>query len=99
MAGPSQGCGEGQGLRAVGVGMPVLQAGCRDRGLPLLQAGPGLGSGAVAEVWHICCRRDQKYSQWEFPDWIPLAHKWTCLSERYCQSSVGRERGWEGHAA
>ncbi|XP_075000785.1 general transcription factor 3C polypeptide 2 isoform X2 [Calonectris borealis] len=28
-----------------------------------------------------CSLRDQKYSQWEFPDWIPLAHKWTCLSE------------------
>lgn len=55
----------------------------------MLQA--GLGSRAVADVWRICCRRDQKYSQWEFPDWIPLAHKWTCLSERYHQSSVGRE--------
>ncbi|XP_009894074.1 PREDICTED: general transcription factor 3C polypeptide 2, partial [Charadrius vociferus] len=28
-----------------------------------------------------CSLRDQKYSQWEFPNWIPLAHKWTCLSE------------------
>ncbi|NXH66911.1 TF3C2 factor, partial [Hydrobates tethys] len=28
-----------------------------------------------------CSLRDQTYSQWEFPDWIPLAHKWTCLSE------------------
>ncbi|XP_061317257.1 general transcription factor 3C polypeptide 2 [Pezoporus flaviventris] len=28
-----------------------------------------------------CSLRDQKYSQWEFPDWIPLVHKWTCLSE------------------
>ncbi|XP_061846350.1 general transcription factor 3C polypeptide 2 [Colius striatus] len=28
-----------------------------------------------------CSLRDQKYSQWEFPDWIPLAHKWMCLSE------------------
>ncbi|KAM6280089.1 general transcription factor 3C polypeptide 2 isoform 4-T4 [Porphyrio hochstetteri] len=28
-----------------------------------------------------CSLRDQKYSQWEFPDWIPAAHKWTCLSE------------------
>ncbi|NXH14326.1 TF3C2 factor, partial [Bucco capensis] len=25
--------------------------------------------------------RDQQHSQWEFPDWIPLEHKWTCLSE------------------
>lgn len=46
---------------------------------------------ALAEIWHIRCRRDQKYSQWEFPDWIPLEHKWTCLSERYHWSSVGRE--------
>ncbi|NXJ86080.1 TF3C2 factor, partial [Trogon melanurus] len=28
-----------------------------------------------------CSLRDQKYSQWEFPNWIPLADKWTCLSE------------------
>uniref|UniRef100_A0A8B9EBN1 General transcription factor 3C polypeptide 2 n=1 Tax=Anser cygnoides TaxID=8845 RepID=A0A8B9EBN1_ANSCY len=28
-----------------------------------------------------CSLREQKYSQWEFPDWIPLVHKWTCLSE------------------
>ncbi|XP_010000076.1 PREDICTED: general transcription factor 3C polypeptide 2 [Chaetura pelagica] len=28
-----------------------------------------------------CSLRDQKHSQWEFPDWIPSAHKWTCLSE------------------
>ncbi|XP_075271270.1 general transcription factor 3C polypeptide 2 isoform X5 [Opisthocomus hoazin] len=28
-----------------------------------------------------CSLRDQKHSQWEFPSWIPLAHKWTCLSE------------------
>lgn len=43
------------------------------------------------------CRRDQKYSQWEFPDWIPLVHNWTCLSERYHWSSARRERGWEVH--
>ncbi|EOA93731.1 General transcription factor 3C polypeptide 2 [Anas platyrhynchos] len=30
---------------------------------------------------YIRCRREQKYSRWEFPDWIPLVHKWTCLSE------------------
>ncbi|XP_064911488.1 general transcription factor 3C polypeptide 2 isoform X4 [Columba livia] len=28
-----------------------------------------------------CSLRDQQHSQWEFPDWIPLAHKWTCLSD------------------
>ncbi|NXX99617.1 TF3C2 factor, partial [Centropus bengalensis] len=28
-----------------------------------------------------CSLRDQMYSQWEFPDWIPLVHKWTCLSD------------------
>ncbi|NXO05618.1 TF3C2 factor, partial [Rhinopomastus cyanomelas] len=28
-----------------------------------------------------CSLREQQYSQWEFPSWIPLAHKWTCLSE------------------
>uniref|UniRef100_A0A8D0FG77 General transcription factor 3C polypeptide 2 n=1 Tax=Strix occidentalis caurina TaxID=311401 RepID=A0A8D0FG77_STROC len=28
-----------------------------------------------------CSLREQKFSQWEFPDWIPLAHKWTCLSD------------------
>ncbi|XP_062429128.1 general transcription factor 3C polypeptide 2 [Rhea pennata] len=28
-----------------------------------------------------CSVRDRNYSQWEFPDWIPLVHKWTCLSE------------------
>ncbi|NXK57186.1 TF3C2 factor, partial [Chauna torquata] len=28
-----------------------------------------------------CSLREQKFSQWEFPDWIPLVHKWTCLSE------------------
>ncbi|NWJ06088.1 TF3C2 factor, partial [Crypturellus undulatus] len=28
-----------------------------------------------------CSVRDQNYSQWEFPDWIPLAHKWTVLSD------------------
>ncbi|XP_033916910.1 general transcription factor 3C polypeptide 2 isoform X1 [Melopsittacus undulatus] len=28
-----------------------------------------------------CSLREQKYSQWEFPDWIPLVHNWTCLSE------------------
>lgn len=41
---------------------------------------------------YIRCRREQKYSRWEFPDWIPLVHKWTCLSERYCQ----RHREGEG---
>ncbi|NXK89185.1 TF3C2 factor, partial [Formicarius rufipectus] len=25
--------------------------------------------------------REQKHSQWEFPDWIPVAHGWTCLSD------------------
>ncbi|KAM6432735.1 general transcription factor 3C polypeptide 2 [Rhynochetos jubatus] len=28
-----------------------------------------------------CSLREQKHSQWEFPEWIPLAHQWTCLSE------------------
>ncbi|NXG24773.1 TF3C2 factor, partial [Grallaria varia] len=28
-----------------------------------------------------CSLREQKYSQWEFPDWIPVAHGWTCLSD------------------
>ncbi|XP_071598490.1 general transcription factor 3C polypeptide 2 isoform X2 [Heliangelus exortis] len=28
-----------------------------------------------------CSLRDQKHSQWEFPDWIPSAHKWLWLSE------------------
>ncbi|NWH67928.1 TF3C2 factor, partial [Geococcyx californianus] len=28
-----------------------------------------------------CSLRDQTHSQWEFPDWIPLANKWTILSE------------------
>lgn len=41
---------------------------------------------------YIRCRREQKYSRWEFPDWIPLVHKWTCLSERYRQ----RHREGEG---
>lgn len=35
------------------------------------------------------CRREQKHSQWEFPDWIPVAHKWTCLSDRYHGSREG----------
>ncbi|NXP42316.1 TF3C2 factor, partial [Leiothrix lutea] len=30
-----------------------------------------------------CSVREQKHSQWEFPDWIPVAHRWTCLSDRY----------------
>ncbi|OXB55584.1 hypothetical protein ASZ78_005133 [Callipepla squamata] len=28
-----------------------------------------------------CSLRERMHSQWEFPDWIPLAHNWTCLSE------------------
>ncbi|XP_064267444.1 general transcription factor 3C polypeptide 2 isoform X2 [Passer domesticus] len=28
-----------------------------------------------------CSLREQKHSQWEFPDWIPVAHRWTCLSD------------------
>ncbi|XP_027525285.1 general transcription factor 3C polypeptide 2 isoform X2 [Corapipo altera] len=28
-----------------------------------------------------CSLREQKHSQWEFPDWIPMAHRWTCLSD------------------
>ncbi|NXU54305.1 TF3C2 factor, partial [Turnix velox] len=28
-----------------------------------------------------CSLREQKYSQWEFPEWIPLEHDWTSLSE------------------
>ncbi|OWK51190.1 General transcription factor 3C polypeptide 2 [Lonchura striata] len=28
-----------------------------------------------------CSLREQKHSQWEFPDWIPVAHGWTCLSD------------------
>lgn len=38
------------------------------------------------ELWlrsGMPCRREQKHSQWEFPDWIPVAHRWTCLSDRY----------------
>ncbi|KAM6405655.1 general transcription factor 3C polypeptide 2 isoform 2-T2 [Pluvialis apricaria] len=39
-----------------------------------------------------CSLRDQKYSQWEFPDWIPLVHKWTCLSERFSSLQPHEER-------
>ncbi|XP_037248571.1 general transcription factor 3C polypeptide 2 isoform X2 [Falco rusticolus] len=39
-----------------------------------------------------CSLRDQKYSQWEFPDWIPLVHKWTCLSERFNSLQPHKER-------
>ncbi|NWI86993.1 TF3C2 factor, partial [Pitta sordida] len=28
-----------------------------------------------------CSLREQKHSQWEFPDWIPVEHKWMCLSD------------------
>uniref|UniRef100_A0A674HQK3 General transcription factor 3C polypeptide 2 n=1 Tax=Taeniopygia guttata TaxID=59729 RepID=A0A674HQK3_TAEGU len=28
-----------------------------------------------------CSLRELKHSQWEFPDWIPVAHGWTCLSD------------------
>uniref|UniRef100_A0A8C4J238 General transcription factor 3C polypeptide 2 n=1 Tax=Dromaius novaehollandiae TaxID=8790 RepID=A0A8C4J238_DRONO len=28
-----------------------------------------------------CSVRGQNHSRWEFPDWIPLVHKWTCLSD------------------
>lgn len=28
-----------------------------------------------------CSLREQKHSQWEFPDWIPVAHRWMCLSD------------------
>lgn len=38
-------------------------------------------------------------SQWEFPDWIPLAHNWMHLSERYGgQRQEGRGCVW-GHSA
>ncbi|XP_009325190.1 PREDICTED: general transcription factor 3C polypeptide 2 [Pygoscelis adeliae] len=62
------------------VSEPEMEA-LRGHGVKMSSAGAGPGSGAAADVWRIRCRRDQKYSQWEFPDWIPLAHKWTCLSE------------------
>uniref|UniRef100_A0A669Q518 General transcription factor 3C polypeptide 2 n=1 Tax=Phasianus colchicus TaxID=9054 RepID=A0A669Q518_PHACC len=43
---------------------------------------PAVGPSIVsADVHGIPCRREQVHSQWEFPDWIPLAHNWTCLSE------------------
>ncbi|XP_068251910.1 general transcription factor 3C polypeptide 2 isoform X2 [Nyctibius grandis] len=39
-----------------------------------------------------CSLRDQKHSQWEFPEWIPLAHEWTCLSERFGSLQPHEER-------
>ncbi|XP_033916911.1 general transcription factor 3C polypeptide 2 isoform X2 [Melopsittacus undulatus] len=39
-----------------------------------------------------CSLREQKYSQWEFPDWIPLVHNWTCLSERFSSLQPHEER-------
>ncbi|XP_025904926.1 general transcription factor 3C polypeptide 2, partial [Nothoprocta perdicaria] len=45
----------------------------------------GFHNSVMAPVEKCCSLtgsvRHQNYSQWEFPDWIPLVHKWTCLSE------------------
>lgn len=61
---------------------------------------PAAGPSRVgADVRGIPCRREQVHSQWEFPDWIPLAHNWMHLSERYCgQRREGRSCVW-GHSA
>ncbi|XP_053795716.1 general transcription factor 3C polypeptide 2 isoform X3 [Vidua chalybeata] len=39
-----------------------------------------------------CSLREQKHSQWEFPDWIPVAHRWTCLSDRFSSLQPHPER-------
>lgn len=53
-------------------GAQLAQEGCKGQGLcHRMQVGDvRRGCRAVAEVWHPC-RREQKHSQWEFPDWIP----------------------------
>lgn len=65
-------------------GAQLGQEGCKGQGLcHRMQVGDvRRGCRAVAEVWYPC-RREQKHSQWEFPDWIPVAHRWTRLSDRY----------------
>lgn len=63
--------------------------GCEERVLGMPGAGPWLRSG-------MHCRREQKHSQWEFPDWIPVAHRWRCLSDRYhgSREGAGPEEMW-----
>ncbi|XP_068868081.1 general transcription factor 3C polypeptide 2 isoform X2 [Aphelocoma coerulescens] len=39
-----------------------------------------------------CSLREQKHSQWEFPDWIPVAHRWMCLSDRFSSLQPHPER-------
>ncbi|KAM6123206.1 LOW QUALITY PROTEIN: general transcription factor 3C polypeptide 2 [Pterocles gutturalis] len=45
----------------------------------------GFHNSIMAPVEKCCSLtrslREQKHSQWEFPEWIPLAHQWTRLSE------------------
>ncbi|XP_019392829.1 PREDICTED: general transcription factor 3C polypeptide 2 isoform X2 [Crocodylus porosus] len=48
-------------------------------------AANGFHNSIMTPVWKCFSitrnLRDRNYSPWEFPDWIPLAHKWTFLSE------------------
>lgn len=62
----------------------AVGGGCEEGVLDMPGAGPWLRSG-------MHCRRELKHSQWEFPDWIPVAHGWTCLSDRYPGSREGAE--------
>lgn len=65
------------------------QAGSAPAGLGWAHILSGLPLRGVGASWEqlplpsgCLCRRDRNYSPWEFPDWIPLAHKWTFLSEK-----------------
>ncbi|NXA44065.1 TF3C2 factor, partial [Eudromia elegans] len=67
----------GHGTRTVAAARPKPQC----RGL----APNGLHNSIMAPV-EKCSSvtssvREQHYSQWEFPDWIPLEHKWMSLSD------------------
>ncbi|XP_071403781.1 general transcription factor 3C polypeptide 2 isoform X3 [Pithys albifrons albifrons] len=39
-----------------------------------------------------CSLREQKHSQWEFPDWIPVAHGWMCLSDSEAAAYLPAEK-------
>nr|XP_060610786.1 general transcription factor 3C polypeptide 2 isoform X2 [Anolis sagrei ordinatus] len=55
----------------------------------------GLHNSIMLPVWKslsVTHRfREQFHSPWEFPEWVPSARKWACLSEREAEEYLPRE--------
>uniref|UniRef100_A0A8C8SLN1 General transcription factor 3C polypeptide 2 n=1 Tax=Pelusios castaneus TaxID=367368 RepID=A0A8C8SLN1_9SAUR len=70
---------------------------CAQRSKPQCRglAPNGFQNSIMAPVWKCLSTthslRDQHYSHWEFPDWVPSTRKWTFLSESECAQYLPEE--------